>query len=67
MRPKFDPTRVQTQDLGLDHDSTFHVTSQTPAVTTRPSVTSVTTQELVISNFDRHKVLKNTLNSFQQR
>ena len=38
--PKFDPTGIRTHDLQPpDHDSTFHVT-ETPALTTRPSVTS---------------------------
>ena len=37
MRSKFDLAGVPTQSP-LDHDSTFHVT-ETPALTTRPSVT----------------------------
>ena len=38
MHPKFDPAGVRTHDP--DHDSTFHAT-ETPALTTQPSVTSI--------------------------
>ena len=48
MHPKFDLIGVQTHDLvPPDHDSTFHVT-ETPALTTQPSVTTLQSQTRLI-------------------